>query len=1127
MRYQFPASLASLFLATIVLLGARVDARHLEENLQALQGHWQSVGEEVGGTRLTPEELRRMNKRLSVEDHAFVIERVVNNSLGTYRGRIILDPQATPRRFDWTGQGPDGGATTLLGIYELAGDRLRICYVQGGVGHPRPRDFTTAPKSGRIYVEFQRDAGTAQSPRVPIPSDRTGGSPTPPDNPPLVQRVLVLNYDPFIPAENGKRLHEVFRWNNPMRLAEQYKAAMEQSSRGALRFEIVEWRNLDEIYAQVDGYRYTPNEYAANRRNNTGWHDGGGVDYPRLLSEQRVGPLVDDGTIDEVWVFSDHYFGLAEASMAGPGAFFINGNVYPQFPTQRPFAFYGFNYERGVAEMMHNTSHRTEATLNRVYGGWNLEHPQSNWDKFSANDRQSNGAAGVGTCHWPANAESGYDYGNPRAVPSWADDFLDYPQLDGRTKPVSRRTWSPQGKDYHLDYMKWYFGHVPNAAGTNPDGRQNNWWKYMFDFENYDERGSPRPASARLLADPLFNLGEAGHDIFVIYSSPWQFDRSTFDDQDIAVQAPNGARLTVRLTAIHGHGTRQVVRYQVAAPQGTWQPADRGRYLVALRGDQVRDLRQNVLPQMLLGEFSLRSNEALELSVDRNTLLLLHGEENVAAATGPRPLEVVGVTATDGVLGQALAVDRVGHIHYPASQSLDPAAGTVEFWIRPSWNGRDAGSHVLFEAGDNFNNGIQLLVDGAHNLRWLQWGDDPATTAVERNVERGVGTSAAWWKAGQWRHVAVTWDTPQHRARLYVDGQLASASDKLVHIGQLSGKHWTIGAEVNGRFSADAAFDEIRLSSRARSASEIFADYQAAQRFVRLEIDGPSLTISPQERVPLRAVATDQLGRKLDVSRLVRWTVPAGIATVTPQEDGGAPAQDRLGLRVAELLGAQAGTGPLRAELGSLTASIPLTVDDSRRPTARLTRTAGTPVPGQEFRLEVTFNDREAIRVSSLGYGNIRVVGGDFSQFAELRGVDQPTDGPRRTATYAVTFPPTLRNGGYRIEVEGLQVASVRGHYVADQTIGIISVGRPAGTNRTSFVPSGFTGPCRSVTGFIAVPKELSPSSVRQTDGGDDAEPGTASTRRWRAMFQPAARPPGGPGRRAADWLPAPWSRIG
>jgi hypothetical protein len=194
-----------------------------------------------------------------------------------------------------------------------------------------------------------------------------------PDNPPISVRVLVLNYDPVIPSEGNQRLHAVFKWGDPRKLAAQYQESMESASGGAVRFEIVEWRDLDEIYAQIDGFRYAPEDYVKLRRAGKGWHEGGGQDYPRLLKEQGVpalidAPVGDPRRVDEVWIFGDHFFGLWEASMAGPGAFFINGGVYPEVPTKRPFAFYGFNYERGVAEMLHNTCHRTEATLNRIFG---------------------------------------------------------------------------------------------------------------------------------------------------------------------------------------------------------------------------------------------------------------------------------------------------------------------------------------------------------------------------------------------------------------------------------------------------------------------------------------------------------------------------------------------------------------------------------------------------------------------------------------------------------------------------------------------------------------------------------------------------------------------------------------
>lgn len=324
------------------------------------------------------------------------------------------------------------------------------------------------------------------------------------NNLPITVSVIVLNYDPLVPSEGNRRLHEVMGWNDPRIMAKRYQETLEFAASGAVKFTVVEWRDLNEIYAQKDGYRYQPDEYVRLRRANKGWHDGGGQDYPRLLKEQGIPALVDAPVgspkrIDEVWIFGDHYFGLWEASMAGPGAFFINGGVYPEVETKRPFAFYGFNYERGVAEMLHNTCHRTEATMNRIFGEWNLKDPKNDWELFSANADQSNGFAGVGTCHWPANAQKDYDYTNTRVVQSWAEDFLNYPNLKCRDrksgmKPVSRTTWGiPMfGKpDDHSAYMLWYFTLLPRAKGVGADGRQYNWWKYIYNFTDYTADGKP------------------------------------------------------------------------------------------------------------------------------------------------------------------------------------------------------------------------------------------------------------------------------------------------------------------------------------------------------------------------------------------------------------------------------------------------------------------------------------------------------------------------------------------------------------------------------------------------------------------------------------------------------------
>lgn len=451
-------------------------------------------------------------------------------------------------------------------------------------------------------------------------------------HPPLTVCVLVLNYDPLVPAEGHRRLSEVFRWRQAESMAAEYKEAMEYASGGYLRFEIAEWRNLNEIYAQEDGYRYSVEEYVRNRRAGKGWRKQGHADYPRLLREQNVVPLIDDGFIDEVWIFSDHFFGLWEASMAGPGAFFINGGVYPKVPSRRPFAFYGFNYERAVAEMMHNTSHRTEATLNRVYGPWNLKEPRNNWEKFSANHDQSSGLAGVGTCHWPANAKGDYDYGNPREVASWADAFLAYPRLELARKPVSRATWS-RGPDYHLDYMKWYFAHIPRAAGVNEDRRQNNWYKYIFDFQSYDEKGQARPASAELHLRDVADADSALHEIVVAYRSAEHVDPATIDDNDLSVTAPDGKALTVKLLRGNEPGGRSycVARYRVQAPNGSWDKSPAGEYLVNLRANEVRTSIGAALPGTRLGSFRV-AHDVQTLAVEVSSEPLLAGSRAVVRA---------------------------------------------------------------------------------------------------------------------------------------------------------------------------------------------------------------------------------------------------------------------------------------------------------------------------------------------------------------------------------------------------------------------------------------------------------------------------------------------------------------
>ncbi len=307
---------------------------------------------------------------------------------------------------------------------------------------------------------------------------------------PFEVKVLALNFDPIIPSEGKKRLHEVCKWTDPHTLAEGYIADIRKSSHGLVNYKIVEWKDVDTFHTKIDGFTYSAEQYMECHRTGKGWHDPDTADYPKTFRDFGVLPRIDSGEIDEVWFMGGPYFGYNESAMAGPGAFYVNGEVYDKVASKRAFVIMGFNYERGVAEMVHDLGHRTESTMARVYGGWRAEELTTNWARFASNTWQSGGHAGAGSCHVPANGESHYDYGNPRKVESDADDWLNYPNLTGKKTSVSRENWG--GPDYQRNYLNWFFSRLPHAPGWNKDGRLNNWWEYVYHFNDYDERGNVR-----------------------------------------------------------------------------------------------------------------------------------------------------------------------------------------------------------------------------------------------------------------------------------------------------------------------------------------------------------------------------------------------------------------------------------------------------------------------------------------------------------------------------------------------------------------------------------------------------------------------------------------------------------
>lgn len=120
----------------------------MPSDLDYLQGTWQISGLELDGARVQPAGFA--GARIVVSD-----DRFESHTMGAiYRGRIELNARKRPKTIDLVfTEGPEAGNVNP-GIYQLDGDRWKLCLATRG--GPRPATFATAPGSGHALELLSR-----------------------------------------------------------------------------------------------------------------------------------------------------------------------------------------------------------------------------------------------------------------------------------------------------------------------------------------------------------------------------------------------------------------------------------------------------------------------------------------------------------------------------------------------------------------------------------------------------------------------------------------------------------------------------------------------------------------------------------------------------------------------------------------------------------------------------------------------------------------------------------------------------------------------------------------------------------------------------------------------------------
>jgi hypothetical protein len=316
-------------------------------------------------------------------------------------------------------------------------------------------------------------------------------------------KVIVVLYNPILESEGGARLFDWLHGTDPRQASRILADVVREASWGYINYEIVDFLEVDGYPAKVDGFRYDDAGYLEVRRTKR-WQPAT-ISYRKVFEENDLIDRCKREGITEVWLWGADGFHFDEFAGYIPNRYARFGptdNAWLYRPYDIPEELgrttwvMGFNVEVGPDNMIHSYTHRVEsmAALALADGIWDTDRKRDPWNVFSYLDLDHPGRPSqVGNCHVPPNGTAGYDYNNPRVVPSSAWNWWRYPDLRGEPEPISALAWG----NTHFGYQKWLLERLPKSPGHTEFG-YNNWWLYVANTdEDLPDLAPPDPATFR------------------------------------------------------------------------------------------------------------------------------------------------------------------------------------------------------------------------------------------------------------------------------------------------------------------------------------------------------------------------------------------------------------------------------------------------------------------------------------------------------------------------------------------------------------------------------------------------------------------------------------------------------
>jgi hypothetical protein len=249
----------------------------------------------------------------------------------------------------------------------------------------------------------------------------------------ITSRVAVIIFKPDVWQD--------MNWSNPSLLIDQYIKDIYESSHHTLKYQVDIISVCDSFPEFENNWNFVDSDdYYVKFKN--GLIPNVSCDYAKTIEKFHK----DLPDVDEYWWFGAPYFGFYESRMFGKNPIWCNSPSLKY--NSRNKIIMGFNYERGIGEMLEDFSHRTEFTMFFCEGNV--------WQQFLKDN---------GSVHCPPNTKIDYDWGNKNLVETNCDTWYDWPNYTNKRKITDCEEWgNGDMREHHI----WWLKHLPK-----------NWFQYI------------------------------------------------------------------------------------------------------------------------------------------------------------------------------------------------------------------------------------------------------------------------------------------------------------------------------------------------------------------------------------------------------------------------------------------------------------------------------------------------------------------------------------------------------------------------------------------------------------------------------------------------------------------------